>query len=137
LAVASSFNVFQAHISPYSRHTYLPVPGTHISLFQVHITPYSRHTYLPIPGTHISLPTEFPFTKLKLYWESRTGKWKLNFIVTEENQVSTVGVVRLWRVCFGEILSETTDRLENSCYIEGLMLISTYLLTYSMEQSPS
>jgi hypothetical protein len=67
-------------------------------------------------------PPEFPFTKLKLYRESGTGKWKLNFGVTEEDQVRTVGVERLWRFCFGETRSETTDRLGNGVYFEGLVL---------------
>jgi hypothetical protein len=51
----------------------------------------------------------------------------LNFIATEEDQARIVGVVRFWRVCFAEILSETTDRLENSFSIDGLMLISKSL----------
>ena len=51
----------------------------------------------------------------------------MNFGVTEEDQVRTVGVERLLRFCFGEIWSETTDPLENSVYIEGLVLISISL----------
>jgi hypothetical protein len=54
----------------------------------------------------------------------------LNFVVTEEDRVRTVGVERLWRVCFGEISSETTDRLENNGSIDGLILICSNLNIY-------
>jgi len=79
-----------------------------------------------IPGIS-PYPPEFPFTKLKLFWESGTRKWKLNFGVTEENQVRTVGVEHLLRFCFGEIRRKTADRLQNCVCIEGLMLTSSSL----------
>jgi hypothetical protein len=43
--------------------------------------------------------------------------------VTEEAQVITVGVERLWSICFGEMLNETTDQIKNSHFVEGLTVI--------------